>query len=172
MKTKAKLFLCLINKTPRHEDVWGSEDIADVKNNIGTRIRWVVNFTQGDRASNTRWIRGWVRQRISLHAVEKRKNCCHYQGSKSISFAVQPLTHRSTDWIISCWLKYGYAFWIVFILSIRCLYLTPDDLSVCLSVLLRYFAWHTCRSACPCALSLHVKQQGAKAILLDSPYIS
>jgi hypothetical protein len=40
-----KLSLCLINKTPRHEEVWGSGDIAPRNLYLCTTWRWTMSFT-------------------------------------------------------------------------------------------------------------------------------
>jgi hypothetical protein len=72
---RAKLSLCLINYTPRHEDVWGSGGIAPPF--LTSELdggEWPAScpsrFTPGERVPGTHWTGGWVSPRAGLDAVE------------------------------------------------------------------------------------------------------
>jgi hypothetical protein len=63
----------------RHKGVWGNKVIALLILNLGTRLRWEVNFTpqplySSERASGIHEIGDCVGPRASLDALAKRKN--------------------------------------------------------------------------------------------------
>jgi hypothetical protein len=61
---------------------------------LGTRWRWMVSFTPGERAFSTHWIGGWVGPGVRLDAVEKG-NILHYRESNPGRPA-----RRYIDWAI------------------------------------------------------------------------
>jgi len=72
----------VLNKTPHHEDVWGSSVINPRNLKLDTRCEWSAassgRFTPGERALDAHQIRGWMGPRIGLDAVTKRQktlNC-------------------------------------------------------------------------------------------------
>jgi hypothetical protein len=76
---QVKLSLCF-NWAPCHESVWGSGGIAPCILYLGTRWRWVADFTSWpdrftprERAPCTHWIGGWEGPRAGLDAVVKRE---------------------------------------------------------------------------------------------------
>jgi hypothetical protein len=77
LKVKVNLSMCF-NWAPRYEGLLGSGGIAPRILDLGTRWRWVVNFTAcrftpRERAPGTYWIGGWVGPTAVLEAVVKRK---------------------------------------------------------------------------------------------------
>jgi len=65
----------------------GSESIAPRILDLGTKRRWVVSFTNRERAPGTRWIGGWVGPRAGLEAGAMRKiaSPCRDKNSRSSS---------------------------------------------------------------------------------------
>jgi hypothetical protein len=98
---KVKLSLCL-TKHHAMKTYWGSGGIAPRITDLGTRWRWVVNFTprplypQG-KAPGTHWIGGWVGLRAVLDTVLKRKIPSPRRGSKLRTPIVQSVAKRYTD---------------------------------------------------------------------------
>jgi hypothetical protein len=79
---------CLINYSPRHEDVWGCWDIALPSwNSALDGVEWSASqpcrFTPCVKATGTHWIGGWVGLRAGVDAVEKRKSLCPCRKSNT-----------------------------------------------------------------------------------------
>jgi hypothetical protein len=67
--------LCLINWTPRHDDVWGSGSIASpfltsALNGDEWSASRLGRFFLGEKVLGTHWLGGWVDPRAGLNAVQ------------------------------------------------------------------------------------------------------
>jgi hypothetical protein len=72
-------------KTPRHENIWGSEDIAPRILKLGCRGRWVVNFT------------------VWPLYPQKISRCIACWMDWVVNFTVWPLYPQKISHCIACW---------------------------------------------------------------------
>jgi len=75
----------LLNKVPRHEDVWETGDTAPSTPNLDTRLRWVVSpglFTPKERATETQWTGGLVKPTDGLDALCRDKKSLPLPGNE------------------------------------------------------------------------------------------
>jgi hypothetical protein len=84
IRWKVKLFLCLINYAPSHEEVWRSGGIAPpLLTSALDGGEWSDSrpgrFTPGEWASGIQWIGSWMGTGAGLDAMEKRKTSCSCQ---------------------------------------------------------------------------------------------
>jgi hypothetical protein len=96
---KVKLSLCVINKTPRHEDASGSGDtVPPFLTSVLDGGEWSASrsghFISGGRASGTHWVGGWVGPRAGLDAADRKTMNTPVENRTPV---VQPVAHRYTD---------------------------------------------------------------------------
>jgi hypothetical protein len=110
VNVKVKLSLCL-NKHHAMKAYWEVEVYLHSFFELGTRWRWVVNFTPRllyprGRGPGTHWIGGWVGPRAVLDAVVKRKIPSPRRESNPRTPIVQPVAQRYTDWALTAFLLF------------------------------------------------------------------
>jgi hypothetical protein len=118
--------------------------------NLGTRCRWVVNFTLRPfypwEGSITHWIAGLVRLRASMDVLEKRKISCPYWDSNPAPSV--PLYIYIYIYI------YGNLFYPLqcsFIMNVLHFWCLPSEFSVYSIGLWVYFTFSFCLSyTCAC----------------------
>jgi hypothetical protein len=101
VKMAEKLYLCLINYVPRHQDVWGIGGIApsfltSALDGVAGQFHALVALSLG-KSPFTHYIGDCVGTRAGLDAMKKITTFAHV-GSRNQ--AIHVAAHRYTDWTV------------------------------------------------------------------------